>query len=391
MTVLFFRYHNICEPDMINTLRNFHIDIKEISAKDAGGHAPVADRIEFISRTITKVRPVFVFSINFFPVLAEICHIHSIPYLCWTVDSPILELFSQSIQHDTNRIFMFDRAQYEYFHPFNPGCIFHLPLAANTGRLDQTLASVSEADRAAYGCDISFVGSLYTEHNPLHGITSLPDYVSGYITAMVEASLKIYGCNFMEEMVTDEIIDSLRAIDSSIFSFDRPLADPSRYIAAHYFIGRQAAETERLRTLNELAKHFRVDLYTGSDSSLLHNVRVHGRIDSLQQMPKVFRLSKINLNITLRSIASGMPLRIFDILGCGGFLMTNYQPELTEHFEIGRDLEAYSSPEELVDKCSYYLSHETERQRIAQNGYQRVKEAHTYQKRLQEMLRHAIG
>ena len=43
--------------------------------------------------------------------------------------------------------------------------------------------------------------------------------------------------------------------------------------------------------------------------------------------------------------------------------MTNYQAELPELFEIGVDLEAYGSMEELVDKCAYYLSHEEERKK----------------------------
>lgn len=67
--------------------------------------------------------------------------------------------------------------------------------------------------------------------------------------------------------------------------------------------------------------------------------------------------------------------------------MTNYQAELEEHFEIGRDLEAYGSLEELLDKCAYYLAHEEERARIAQNGYQKVKNGHGYRDRVMEMLR----
>ena len=66
--------------------------------------------------------------------------------------------------------------------------------------------------------------------------------------------------------------------------------------------------------------------------------------------------------------------------------MTNYQAELPELFEIGVDLEAYGSMEELVDKCSYYLAHEEERKKIALNGYQKVKTSHSYQQRLSEML-----
>ena len=45
-----------------------------------------------------------------------------------------------------------------------------------------------------------------------------------------------------------------------------------------------------------------------------------------------FRNSKINLNPTAKGIRSGIPLRIFDILSCSGFLLTNYQSELSDHF-----------------------------------------------------------
>ena len=66
--------------------------------------------------------------------------------------------------------------------------------------------------------------------------------------------------------------------------------------------------------------------------------------------------------------------------------MTNFQAELPEYFDIGVDLEAYSSMEELVDKCAYYLEHEDERRQIARNGYEKVCANHTYIHRLREMI-----
>lgn len=46
--------------------------------------------------------------------------------------------------------------------------------------------------------------------------------------------------------------------------------------------------------------------------------------------------------------------------------------ELTDYFTIGVDLEAYSSMDELVDKCAYYLAHDEERKQIAKNGYDKL-------------------
>ncbi|MCM1185070.1 MAG: DUF3880 domain-containing protein [Lachnoclostridium sp.] len=391
MTILFYRYGNICEPDLITAFQDFGITVAEETAEMSNKNLPPAKCVELVSHSLDTLHPLFVFSINFFPAVAEVCHLYKVLYLCWTVDSPVPELFSKSILHDTNRIFLFDKAQYDDFAPFNPDCIFHLPLASCTERFDKITTSISASERAKYNNDISFVGSLYTEKNRLRRLPALPDYISGYINGIVEASLKIYGYNFMEDILTDDIVNSIHTADSSFFSLENTVAPSERYVTAHEYIGIQAAETERIRTLNKLAEHFPVDLYTRSDPSPLKNVHVHGGIKTLTEMPKVFHLSKINLNMTIRPIQTGLPLRIFDILGCGGFLMTNYQPELTEHFEIGVDLEAYASLDELVDKCSYYLAHDSKRQKIAETGYQKVKESHTYQKRLTEMLRIVSG
>ena len=97
-----------------------------------------------------------------------------------------------------------------------------------------------------------------------------------------------------------------------------------------------------------------------------------------EEMPKAFYVSKINLNITSRSIDSGIPQRVFDIMASGGFVLTNYQPELEEYFEIGKDLEVFHDLDELMEKVDYYLAHEEARIRIAMNGYRKVREKYSY-------------
>ena len=135
-----------------------------------------------------------------------------------------------------------------------------------------------------------------------------------------------------------------------------------------------------------LSDSFNVDMYTGSDTSSMPHINNRGFAKSLEEMPLIFNNSKINLNITAKSIRSGLSLRVFDVLGCGGFLITNYQAELPEFFEIGKDLVAYESMEDLKSKCDYYLKHEDERMEIANNGYETVKKLHTYDTRLIQMI-----
>lgn len=73
-------------------------------------------------------------------------------------------------------------------------------------------------------------------------------------------------------------------------------------------------------------------------------------------------------------------------MGCGGFVLTNYQPEIEEYFDIGKDIETFTSIEELKDKCRYYLTHEHERLSIAINGYKKIRDSFTYEHQLNEIL-----
>lgn len=386
MRILFYRYGSICEPDIITAFSSFGITVIEEKTEIYDKTFSDSARIKLVNELLLRHSPAFVFSINFFPAIAEVCHIHNIIYICWTVDSPMILLFTKPVQYPTNRIFLFDREQYLRIHPFNPNYIYYLPLAAAVDRFDFAVQSITEEDIYAYSSDISFVGSLYSEKNPLKDLTDLSSYAKGCIDGIIESSLQVYGYNFMEEAISDTLVSELKKI---IPDFTTPfplLTDIYKYAIAHQYIGAQAAETERIRTLNKLAERFPVRLYTFSNTPSLHGVQIHDAIESLYGMPKVFYLSKINLNMTIKPIQSGLPLRVFDILGSGGFLMTNYQAELTDYFEIGKDLEAYSSLDELIDKCTYYLQHEEERKQIARNGYETVKQFHRYPHRIAEML-----
>ena len=335
MNVLFYRYNSICEPDIIDIFKKLGLNVIEERTEMSRKNLLPSERVGLVKEALDKYNPMFVFSINFYPAIADICHIYKIKYLCWTVDCPVLELFSRSIQHNTNRVFLFDKAQYEKIHPYNPEGVFYLPLAAATDRFDKVVSDITKTDKKKFASDISFVGSLYIEKNPLRKIEKeIPEYVKGYMNGVIEASLKVMGYNFMEECITEDIVSSLKKADSDFYSPKDSVVDISTFVASHWYLGRQAAEKERILTLNTLARYFNVDLYTRSDTSQLKNVHVHSGVGTLTEMPKIFNLSKINLNMTIKPIQTGLPLRVFDIMGCGGFCMTNFQSEIPEMFEM---------------------------------------------------------
>lgn len=387
MEILFYRYNSICEPDIIQVFTAFgitvHTEEMEITDKRVTPQQCAAKVAEWI-----MAHPLaFVFSINFFPAISYACNRFQVPYVCWSVDSPVPELFSNALKNEWNRIFLFDKAQYDFFSRYNPEHIYYLPLATNVKRWENIILNMTEEDFNKYDADVSFVGSLYTEKCRYDKCSGVSPYTQGFVDGLIEAQLKVYGYNFIYENLNDRVISEIAAADPDFYRSEDTFMNMDRYLVAHQYIGMKLAAVERQRTLQAISERFHVNLYTRSDPSGLPNVHCMGGASTLTQMPKIFHASRINLNMTIRPIETGLSLRIWDILGCGGFLLTNYQAELENYFEIGKDLETYESTEELLEKVNYYLHHEEERIEIAIRGYEKTAASHTYEMRLAEMIR----
>ena len=367
-----------------------------------------------------------VFTVNYFPLISNVCERTGVKYVSWTCDNPLISMYHESVFHDCNYIFTFDKTNYLEFRGMGVKHIWYLPLAVDTERMDALLGAPEEVRTAGaahegmktagtvpeeigtaesvpaeigkagrrkaaqdsemrkYRGDVAFVGSLY-ERNSYDKIKNrLPEYLRGYFDAVMEAQLNISGANIVEPMLTTNILEQLQEyfqLEKSEGSFS-----DLGLIFQTTVLGFKIAEIERRRALIELSKHYKVNVYSNSDVSDLLRIQYCGSVDYWSEMPKVFRMSKINLNFTIPNIKSGIPLRIWDVLGCGGFLLTNYQAEIPYSFKEGEDLVCFDSLEDLCEKVGYYLEHEEERKRIAWNGYRKVREKHSYIERIRTIL-----
>jgi len=107
------------------------------------------------------------------------------------------------------------------------------------------------------------------------------------------------------------------------------------------------------------------------------------------------RHGKIGLNNVIDfARGEGGNMRQFEVTGCGSLLLTEEHPSLSRHFEPGREVETYGSFEELVEKITYYLSHDREREEIARRGQERCLRDHSLEQRTEwliEILRSHAG
>lgn len=400
MKIVFHRYGSIVEPDIIAAFKKFNIDVVEEDMEITNKSIDSDTRIKVLGEAILENRPEFVFSINYFPYISSVCEKLSVKYVALSVDCPVLEIYSETIRNSCNRIFLFDYNQYESIKDENPEGIFYMPLGTNTERWNNVLGEPSFGN-IEYKYDVSFVGSLYTEKSIYRNL-KLEESEQGYLDALLATSKLLGGLSIFNEVVKDEkprkrIVEAIRSADRSFFdkySIDDPVIDITTYAAVENIMGFELSARDRIELFNYLGnKNIRIDLFTRSsnDGIVSDNIIFRDGVTTHEGMPDIFRHSKININHTMRCIETGLPQRIWDIMGCGGLLLTNYQAEIPEYFEIGEDLLCYETKEDCLQLISYFKDHDEEREEIARRGYEKVKNLHTYEVRVARILKEVLG
>lgn len=330
----------------------------------------------------------FVFSFNYFPEVSICCQKMGIKYVSWVYDSPHIAVYSYTIINSFNYAFLFDYALYDELRSVGIKTVYYMPLAINEKRLRRMQLSKGSVK---YSHDISMVGSLYSEpkHRLYDKFSNVSPYAKGYLDGIIDAQKKLYGRYILKEMLSPDIVEEMQKAYPTDPNASTVLSPADIY--ADYVLARQVTALERKEILALLGTRHQVDLYTYDCDLVIPGVVNHGKIDYYDDMPYIFYNSKINLNITLRSIKSGIPLRALDIMGSGGFLLSNYQPEYDEYFVPGEDYIFYEDYYDLEDKVEYYLSHENERREVADNGCRKVQEEHNYRGRLRMIMEIVTG
>lgn len=343
-----------------------------------------------LRQTIREQQIDCLFSWNYYPVISTACMECTIPYISWCYDNPLVLTYSDTIFNPCNHVFLFDSQMVLDLQKIGASQVYYMPLAVNTKRLDQL--TVTPQQRSIIEADVSFVGSLYNEkHNLFERMTNLPERTRGYLDGVMQAQRMIYGYNFLENVLTEPILKDMVAAAPL-----KPAADGHEtlgYLYANYFLDRKITQQDRLEAMEKLdaCTDIQTKLYTPNPTPQYTHIQNMGTVQYQNEMPLVFRHSKINLNLTLRSIQNGIPLRAMDIMGAGGFLLTNYQNDFTMHFTDGEDYVSYESLDDMMDKIHYYLQHDDERREIAANGHKKVSENHNFKDTLTQILEIALS
>lgn len=336
--------------------------------------------VDWFLRNVDAAAYDAVLSVNYWPLLSYVCQKRGIKYIAWCYDNPLnVVRIEETLGNPVNYVFLFDRIQYQKYRKAGYDTVYHLPLGVNSTRMKQL--AVSAADDEKYGAQVSFVGQLY-ESRLREIMAPLQEHTKGFLQAVMDMQSRLYGSYLVDGCLTEELLKDINrqyreAEPDTTFVLCRE--------ALSYAMASEITRKDRLVLLSLCGKRYDTRLYSYQDNAVMQSVKKCPAVNYLTEMPRVFACTGINLNPSLRIIQSGIPLRAFDIMGAGGFLLSNYQEELLELFENEKEMAVYESHEDALSKIDFYIKHEDVRKKIAENGRRKTLEEHSLQDRMERI------
>jgi spore maturation protein CgeB len=344
--------------------------------------------VEEISLAIRRFKPLVAFAVNYTNGLAELFESHGVDLICWEVDPATDQPKPISTGSDCAYIFTYRRANVEDFVNAGFNNVEHLPLAADIEKRSPTQLLPEEHD--IYDAPLSFVGSSMLDNATSFRNIFLSQYKSyrgGSEDAVKEAEQRLEEVLSMQrqDFSVYVIPDFLEKHFSGFVSYLLELPE------AHdpfILVGEIAAAEKRINYIANLSSlGVKVWGDDGWRSAEQYGVKYMGNAGHTFEINKIYGASGINVDINRLFQMDIIPMRIFDIMACGGFVLAEYSRELAGIFEIGKEIETYRTFDELASKAAYYLDHKSEALKIVGRGMDAVRKNHRISTRVEHMLK----
>ena len=383
MKALFFNSTEIREDNIIWGLIEAGIDV-ERSELEVNLDDIYPDQVEKITEESKEYD--FVITRSFSVNVAEACHISGVPYIAWCYDSPVRALYTKEAKYPGNRIFVFDKKQLKRLKDEGLDHIYHQPLAANVTKA--STVAITDEEIIENECDISFIGRMYNREYYDMIAKGLPEQYDRECRSLFDRFMCNWdkGVTVFDEL-SDEAVSYLYGMLNKEGRDRYSLSD--RFMTEYLVLVIELTCRERFKLIDEAGKRFKTIVHTFDPDQYADRISATLK-EPLGYMSdelfKVYYASKINLNLTMRSIETGVPQRIFDIMSVGGCVFSNYQEEAAEMFEPDKEIVLFRSLDEFMDKADYYLRHDKERIDIGARGYMKVRDKYNYPNAIRRMI-----
>ncbi len=319
-----------------------------------------------------KIQPKFIVAINHNYAIQAYANRFEIPYVSWTIDSPSFHLMDSKIEHPLTIHFCYDIALVQHLLDMGVSNIEYLPPATVVRNFQPGVKN---------SIDISFVGNVAFDQNLWSMYRDrLPNHLYSFLMELIDqlsendlsrASGEVFESIRYEGLV---FLDAIwEYVHSSFKSID--YMSTRERVALH--LSKEISRQFRIKVMNRLVRKFEgcaeIHIY-GNESwvdVLEEPAYYKGYLDELG-MARTFNTSKVNLNFIQPQAGDyALPMRVYDVLGSRGFLISNNRPVLHTEFTPSVHL-VTTHLDQLEEAIGYYLSASKEREQIKEAGWRKV-------------------
>ena len=377
--ILHSRYYLVGE--IINSLRRMgHTGEFVLVDKEGEARQEVMEGI--IARIIT-FHPDFILTVNHLGFdregfLTQFFTDIEMPHASWFVDSPLftLEDYAEQHQSDYLTLFVWDEDYVADLKKAGFNRTFYLPLGTDP----DIFRPVANRDNRLYHlkCEVGFVGNSMTNAMQKTMDDLKPD---GPLRAFVEKAAHQF-IRSKERHVRNLISEWTKA---QIGTWDAMTQDEQGYFErAVTWRATQIYRHQRVRALLPFNLHVHGD--PGWEDSLNGRAVIRKELNYYDDLPLFYNVCDVNFNATSLQMKGAVNQRIFDVPACGGFLLTDYRPQVDALFRLEEEIVCYKGVDDISELAGYYLRHPEKRERVARKARNRIMKNHTYVHRLEELI-----
>ena len=333
-----------------------------------------------LDQVVKRFDPEVIFAINHTHGLAEACHRLGRPLVVWEIDPATDGLRRCASPTDGIRIATYRKRNVPRFEAAGFRHVRYTPLAANTAR---RCPGVVAADVPAAG-QVCFVGA------------SMVDQAKRFRALFTQTWVALGGAEAAGLERLDAVLAAQRrlggrySIPELVTAGLRDFAERSKASLSHDLVAMVAEMAAAERRLSVVAGLGPCDVHVWGDPGWraveAHGARYMGYAGHNAGLTEIYRAGAIHVDVARLYQQDIVPMRIFDILACGGFVIAEHSDALASLFVVGEELESWRTPDELRAKVRHFKAHPEQARQIALAGLARVQADHSIQARVRQML-----
>ena len=334
------------------------------------------------SRTLRRLRPELVLSINHVEGLAEFVRRHGAKLVVWEIDAATAPPCAAPRPNDHAFLFTHRRANVAEFRAAGYEHVAYLPLGADPE--SRSSIELDPGERERLSAPFAFVGSSLVEN----ALACRKRFVAA-VRAWDAKATDAEGEALLESVLAGQRRDPTRFLVPELLDRAAPgyRCDSATAEDPAMLAGEVAASEKRLSWAANLRE---AGLAVWGDAgwglAARHGVDYRGPAGHAHELTRIYNACPLHWDVGRLYQSDIVTMRVFDVLACGRLVLAEHSPALEELFDVGVEVESYRDLAELRAKVARFQAHPDQAERIAARGRDAVRERHTIARRVETLL-----